>query len=137
MHRIRLELPGYQAVDTEVLPANWSGKGDERKATVSVTLKALAKDPKTGAVAGEPLPARPPNLAVEPTGFEPGEGPLHVETSPPGAEVWLLIGYGNTGVSFPTIAGRAYELRALSDGHLPGYATITVDEWRDGGSPSI
>ncbi|CAN5886501.1 hypothetical protein BH11MYX3_BH11MYX3_41290 [soil metagenome] len=136
MHRIRLELPGYQPVDTEVLAANWSGKGPQRKAAVNVTLKALAKDPKTGKPAGETLPARPPNLAVEAKGFEAGEGPIHIETSPPGAEVWLLIGYPNTGVSFPTIAGRAYELRALSDGKLPGFSSISADEWRDGGDPN-
>ncbi|MBA3463470.1 MAG: protein kinase [Deltaproteobacteria bacterium] len=136
MHRIRLELPGYQSVDTEVLAANWTGKGLQRKASVNVTLKALAKDPKSGKALGEVLPARPPNLAVEPAGFEAGEGPIHIETSPPGAEVWLLIGYPNTGVSFPTIAGRAYELRALADGKLPGFASISADEWRDGGNPN-
>ena len=136
MHRIRLELQGYQPVDTEVLAANWTGKGPQRKASVNVTLKALAKDPRSGKPAGEPLPARPPNLAVEAKGFEAGEGSIHVETSPPGAEVWLLIGYPNTGVSFPTIAGRAYELRALSDGKLPGFASISADEWRDGGNPN-
>ena len=54
-----------------------------------------------------------------------------IDTSPPGAEVWLLIGYPNTGVAFPTIAGRDYELRALSDGFKPSYAQITAEEWRD------
>ena len=147
MHRIRIELEGYQGVDTEVLAANWTtlppsaagaGSGSavaelaRRRATVNVTLKAVGKDRKTGKSLAEPLPASPPNLAVEPTGFEPGEGPIHVETSPPGAEVWLLIGYGSSGASFPTIAGRPYELRALADGHLPGYAQISADDWRDG-----
>ncbi len=137
MHRIRIELEGYQAVDTEVLPANWSGIGTARKANVNVTLKAVAKDKKTGKSLAEPLPARPPNLAVEPKDFAPGEGPIHIETSPPGAEVWLLIGYPNTGVSFPTIAGRDYELRALSDGFKPGFAQISAEDWRDGGNASI
>lgn len=136
MHRIRIELNGYQPVDTEVLAANWTGKGLERKAKVNLTLKAVTKDTKTGKPNVELLPARPANLAVETSGFEAGEGPIHIETSPPGAEVWLLIGYPNTGVSFPTIAGRAYELRALSDGKLPGFATISADEWRDGGNPN-
>jgi serine/threonine protein kinase len=136
MHRIRIELNGYQPVDTEVLAANWTGKGPARKATVNVTLKVVTKDGKTGKPSVEPLPARPANLAVDPKGFEAGEGPIHIETSPPGAEVWLLIGYPNTGVSFPTIAGRPYELRALSDGRLPGFATISADEWRDGGDPN-
>ena len=118
-----------------MLAANWTGKGQARKATVNVTLKAVTKDGK-GKPNVEPLPARPANLAVDPKGFEAGEGPIHIETSPPGAEVWLLIGYPNTGVSFPTIAGRGYELRALSDGRLPGFATISADEWRDGGNPN-
>ncbi|HEU4734419.1 MAG TPA: protein kinase [Kofleriaceae bacterium] len=146
MHRIRIEREGYQPVDTEVVAANWEGAGAARKAKVSVTLKALAVDKKRPRAArgdrgdkgdkGEPrgegaqLPALPPNIA-EQTGFTAGEGPIHIETSPPGAEVWLLIGFANTGVHFPTIAGRAYELRALADGHKPGFATITVDEWRD------
>lgn len=154
MHRIRIELDGYQAVDTEVLAANWmddtkagsgagSGAGSseraglvQKKATVNITLKAVGKG-KDGKSLAEPLPARPPNLAVEPTGFTPGEGPINIQTNPPGAEVWLLIGYGDTGMPFPTIAGRPYELRALMDGFKPGYASVTEEEWRDGGNPNI
>jgi hypothetical protein len=157
MHRIRIELDGYQSVDTEVLAANWSvvddksqgsaakagsGSSSERsglvlkKATVNITLKAAGKG-KDGKSLAEPLPARPPNLAVEGTGFTPGEGPINIQTSPPGAEVWLLIGFGDTGMPFPTIAGRPYELRALMDGFKPGYASITEEEWRDGGNPNV
>ena len=149
MHRIRIELDGYQAVDTEVLAANWSapeapkaGSGSAmpagmgRKATVNLTLKAVGKS-KDGKSLAEPLPARPPNLSVPDTGFTPGEGPINIQTNPPGAEVWLLIGYGDTGMPFPTIAGRAYELRALMDGFKPGYASITDEEWRDGGNPNM
>ncbi len=148
MHRIRIELDGYQGVDTEVLAANWSAEapkagsgsampaGMGRKATVNITLKAAGKS-KDGTSLAEPLPARPPNLSVPDTGFTPGEGPINIQTSPPGAEVWLLIGYGDTGMPFPTIAGRAYELRALMDGFKPGYASITDEEWRDGGNPNM
>ncbi|HEX3762865.1 MAG TPA: protein kinase [Kofleriaceae bacterium] len=130
MLRLRLELPGYQSVDTEVLPASWEGKGLSKKAKLAVTLKPVPTDKKTHRPAPAELPALPPNLP-EPTGFTEGEGPVHIESSPPGAEVWLLIGFANTGVNFPTIAGRAYELRALADGYKPGYASITADEWRD------
>ena len=137
MHRIRIELDGYQGIDTEILPAMWTGTGVARKSTVNVVLKAAAKDRKTGKSLAEPLPARPPNLAVEPKDGAPGEGLVRLETMPPGAEVWLLIGYGNTAVPFPTIAGRAYELRALMDGYKPGYAQVSAEEWRDGGDPAI
>jgi serine/threonine protein kinase len=130
LHRLRIEKEGYQPLDTEVVAASWEGQGASRRAKVSVTLKAAALDKKTKKPVIEKLPALPPNLA-EQGGFAPGEGPVHIETTPPGAEVWLLIGYANSGVSFPTVAGRAYELRALADGYLPGFASITVDEWRD------
>jgi hypothetical protein len=131
MHRIRIELDGYQPVDTEILAANWAGQNQDRLASVNVTLKAVGKDKKTGKSLAEPLPARPPNLAIEPKDFSPGEGPIRIDTSPPGAEVWLLIGYPNTGVAFPTVAGRDYELRALADGFKPGYAQVSAEEWRD------
>lgn len=130
MHRLRVELDGYQPIDTEVLAANWEGSGDARRAKVNLTLKAAGLDKKTKQPEIVPLPALPPNLA-EQGGFVAGEGPIHIETSPPGAEVWLLIGFANTGVNFPTVAGRAYELRALAEGCKPGFASITADEWRD------
>ncbi|MGE0549957.1 MAG: protein kinase [Kofleriaceae bacterium] len=150
IHRIRIELPGYQSIDTEVLGANWSQAGAtagsgaasgssssiQRKAIVRVTLQAAAKD-KHGNSLAKPLPALPPNLAVDTKALPAGEGPIEIETTPPGAEVWLLIGFANTGVSFPTIAGRAYELRALSDGFLPGYAQVSAEEWRAGGDPNV
>ena len=130
LHRLRLELDGYQPIDTEVVAASWEGSGETKRAKVSIALKAAALDRKTKQPLIEKLPALPPNLAPQ-TGFTPGEGPIHIETSPPGAEVWLLIGYADSGVHFPLIAGRAYELRALADGYKPGYASITADEWRD------
>ena len=34
-------------------------------------------------------------------------------------------------------SGVAYELRVLADGYFPGYISVTADEWRDGGDPSI
>jgi serine/threonine protein kinase len=130
LHRLRIELDGYQPIDTEVVAANWEGIGATKKAKVSIALKAAALDRKTKQPLITRLPALPPNLAPQ-TGFTPGEGPIHIETSPPGAEVWLLIGYADSGVHFPSIAGRAYEVRALADGYKPGYASITADEWRD------
>jgi hypothetical protein len=130
LHRLRIERDGYQPIDTEVVAASWDGTGAARRARLAVVLKPLAADKKTRRPIPAPLPALPPNLP-EQTGFTPGEGPIHVETQPPGAEVWLLIGFANTGVNFPTIAGRDYELRALADGYKPGYASITAEEWRD------
>jgi serine/threonine protein kinase len=130
LHRLRIELSGYQPVDTEVGAASWDGSGLARKARLVLRLKPPPLDRKTHKPTPVALPALPANLP-EQAGFTPGEGPIHIETTPPGAEVWLLIGFANTGVNFPTIAGRDYELRALADGYKPGYASITADEWRD------
>ncbi|MBA3397157.1 MAG: protein kinase [Deltaproteobacteria bacterium] len=137
LHRIRVELEGYHPLDTEVVAASWApltpDGGAERRASVNVMLKAAARDRKTGKAVVDKLPARPPNL-VEQKGFTAGEGPVHVESTPPGAEVWLLIGIDQKG-PFPTVAGRPYELRAVADGYLTGYVSITTDEWRDPSDP--
>jgi hypothetical protein len=127
MHEIRVELPGYQSIDTQVVASNWTGSGLNRKASVTVTLKPPDKPDPKKPDAGKlgPTPAKPPDAS----GFTAGEGAVHVESTPPGAEVWLYIGVTGS-VSYPAVAGRAYELRALKDGYLPGYATITPDEWR-------
>jgi serine/threonine protein kinase len=130
MHRIRIERDGYIPIDTEILAANWEGSGQSRKAKLAVVLKPLAVDKKTRKPVPAPLPALPANVP-EQHGFSSGEGPIHIETTPPGAEVWLLIGFADTGVHFPTIAGRDYELRALAEGYKPGFASVTGDEWRD------
>jgi serine/threonine protein kinase len=140
MHEIRVELPGYQSIDTQILASHWTGTGLNRKASLTVTLKPADKvDPKKVDPKKPdpnklgPTPAKPPDAS----GFTAGEGPVHVESTPPGAEVWLYIGVTGS-VSYPAVAGRAYELRALKDGYLPGYATITPDEWRlKGGDPNL
>src|SRR5262249_10109783 len=38
LHRVRLELPGYQPVDTEIVAASWEGSGQTRKARLVVAL---------------------------------------------------------------------------------------------------
>jgi len=129
MLRLRLELPGYQRSTPRSCRPPGRARAWPRRRSCGAPQAAAGRqeDPPADARA---LPALPANLP-EPTGFTDGEGPVHIESSPPGAEVWLLIGFANTGVNFPTIAGRAYELRALADGYKPGYTSITADEWRD------
>src|SRR4029078_10993728 len=103
MHRLRIELDGYQPVDTEVMPANWEGKDASKKAKVSVTLKAVPLDKKTHKPLVERLPAEPPNLAP-PSGFTAGEGPIRIETSAPRAEGWLLLRVAHHCLTFPIAA---------------------------------
>ena len=132
MHEVRIEgVEGYQAVDTQVQPGHWNGDKDKRAGKLVVTLKPIGKDPKTGKVAAVKLPAmpaKPPDAIGE---FQPGRGPIHVESSPKGAEVWLYIGMTDQVRLEGIQAGRDYELRVLKDGFLPAYVSVTADEWRD------
>jgi len=130
MHEIRIEMPGYQSIDTQIVPSHWSGTGAAKKASVTITMKPVDKDKKGRPVEIKlgPTPAKPPDA----TGFTSGEGPLHVETVPSGAEVWLYMSVTGS-VNYPVVAGRSYQVRVLKDGFLPGYVSITPDEWREKG----
>ena len=136
MHELRIEgVDGYDPVDTQVIATHWTGEKNARRAAITVPLKPSAKD-KTGTVAPVKLPAMPPK-PPDATGFTPGRGPIHVESNPTGAEVWMFIGMTNNVELSGIRAGQAYELRVLADGYLPGYISVTSDEWRDGGDPKV
>ncbi|HEU0029144.1 MAG TPA: protein kinase [Kofleriaceae bacterium] len=136
MHELRVEgVDGVQPIDTQVLPSHWSGDGDKRAAKLVVGLKPMTKDPKTGKLVAQKLPAMPPKPPAA-TGYQPGRGPIHIETTPPGAEVWLFVGMTDQVQIQGIQAGVAYELRVLKDGFLPAYLSVAPDEWREpGGDP--
>jgi serine/threonine protein kinase len=136
MHELRIEgVDGYDPVDTQVVASHWTGDKNKKRATLNVVLKPAAKD-KTGKVEPVKLPVMPPK-PPDATGFLPGRGPIHVESTPPGAEVWMFIGMTNNVELAGIRAGMPYELRVLADGYLPGYISVTGDEWRDGGDPNV
>ena len=139
MHELRIEgVEGYQAVDTQVVASHWSGDKGKRKASITVVLKPngpVVKDPKTGKPISTKLPPMPPK-PPDATGFTPGRGAIHIESTPTGAEVWMFLGMTNQMQLDGVQAGAPYELRLLEDGYLPGYVSITADEWRDGGDPN-
>lgn len=138
MHELRIEgVDGYQPVDTQVLASHWSAAGDgARKATVVVPLQPIAPAPKTGKLAATKLPAMPPKPPPA-SGFTPGRGPIHVESTPAGAEVWLFVGMSDAMELTGIQAGAGYELRVLKDGFRPAYVSVASDEWRDGGDPNV
>jgi hypothetical protein len=136
MHEIRIEgVDGYDPIDTQVVAAHWNGDKQHRKAQIVITLKPSAKDPKTGKPTQLKLPVMPPK-PPDATGFPPGRGTIEVTSTPSSAEVWMYIGMTNNVELNGIQAGVAYELRVLADGYLPGYISVTADEWRDGGDPS-
>ncbi len=132
MHEVRIEgLDGFQPLDTQVQPGHWNGEKDKRAAKLVVTLKPNAKDPKTGKITALKLPAmpaKPPEAIGE---FQVGRGPIHIESTPPKAEVWLYVGMTDQVRLDGIQAGKDYELRVLKDGYQPEYISITADEWRD------
>lgn len=135
MHELRIEgVDGYDPVDTQVVASHWTGDKTKKKASITVVLKPAAKD-KTGKATPVKLPVMPPK-PPDATGFTPGRGPIHVDSTPPGAEVWMFIGMTNNVELSGIRAGMPYELRVLADGYLPGYISVTADEWRDGGDPN-
>jgi Protein kinase domain len=136
MHELRIEgVDGFDPVDTQVVASHWTGEKSKRKASITVVLKPAAKDPKTGKPTSIKLPPMPPK-PPEATGFTPGRGSIHVESTPASAEVWMYIGMTNNVELDGIQAGVAYELRVLADGYLPGYISVTAGEWRDGGDPN-
>jgi serine/threonine protein kinase len=138
MHELRVEgVPGHQPLDAQVLPANWNNDNPKnRHGKLVLTLKQAPIDPKSKQPAPTQLPAQPPK-PPDATNFPEGRGTIRVETNPPGAEVWLLIGVGGSATFTDLRAGVTYELRVLKDGFLPGFVTIAADDWREGTDRSI
>jgi hypothetical protein len=135
VHELRVELDGYQAKDVDVGGRDWGdAPGGGNLAHVATTLTAL--DGPTSKT--PPLPAIPPkpDPALS-AGLRNGRGVIHVESTPPGAAVWLLVGITPNMDLEGIEAGRDYELRVVKDGYLPGYVHIPAEEWRDGGDPRL
>jgi len=122
-HEIRLEgVAGYDPIDAQVNASAWTGEKKARKASVSIPLKASGKTPKKLTV----TPPKPPDAGV----LQPGRGPIHIESSPAGAEVWLYLGVAGQAQLEGIQAGLPYEIRVLSDGYQPGFITISPEDWR-------
>lgn len=139
MHELRFEgVDGYDPVDTQVVAAHWSGSQAQRTAAIAVDLPRAKVDPHSGKPAPAMLPAMPPKPpASAETGFSSGRGAMQITSTPPGAEVWMYIGMTN-GVELSGIqSGLPYELRLLADGYLPGFISVTADEWRSGGDRTV
>ncbi len=117
VHELRIEQDGYKPRDLDVGGRDW--QGGVAKLTVTLergeaTLLAVPPEPDAALKAG----------------LAPGRGVMRVESTPPGAAVWLLVGV-TPGMDLQGIeAGRDYELRVVKDGFLPAYVQIPAEEWR-------
>jgi hypothetical protein len=128
VHQVRVELERHRTQELNLDGTSWQGVGGSRRAEVKVKLERSAKaDAPLSAAVAPP----PPGKALA-----PGSGKIRFESDPSGAAVWLYIGVTGS-IQFAGIAGQPYELRALKDGFLPGYARVSADDWRaiKGGKP--
>ena len=136
--RIRIELDGYQAVDTEVLAANWTGEGKDAQGEASTsTLKPVARtedrqEPRRAA-AGRRRRTSPSSRRAS----RRARARSTIETVAAGRRGLAAHRLPNTGVR-STSRGRAAttSCASLRTASSRGYVAITADEWRDGGDPN-
>lgn len=128
-HELRLEHPGYLERDIALPGTEWRGKGEGKRATLEVKLEQGDKTLPA-------FPPLPPDSADD--GLSPGKGVIHIESTPSGAMVWLLIGYTNPEASISVQAGVEYELKVLKDEHVPNFIVVKESDWPPkGGSDRV
>lgn len=133
-HELAILLEGHALAEAQVLAPNWTGEGQARRAVVNVTLQKLVPDKKQQVVPAV-LPLQP--TALHATTTAPGDGPIHVESTPKDAEVYLFVGVTGSMRFSNLIAGRDYEAVVVKPGFKSRFVSIKADEWRDGGDPKI
>lgn len=119
VHYVRYELEGYKSVDEVIARAHWVGEGGDQTAQQGVQLARGTRR----------LPSFPPEPAVRPAPGPAGKGPMVLSSKPPGAEVWLLIGFTPDVRFTGAQVGRRYQLKVLKDGRRPAFASIDERDW--------
>ncbi len=127
-HDLVLLHDGNEMTEAQVNGTSWEGSKATLKAKLTVAMKPNKKKP-----AELPLQPTTPELAT--TGVA-GSGPLHVESTPSDAEVWLFLGTNH--VKFSDVwAGRDYELAVVRPGYKTQHVVFKAEDWRDGGDPNV
>ncbi|HUJ62458.1 MAG TPA: protein kinase [Kofleriaceae bacterium] len=129
-HDLVLLHDGNDATEAQVNGTSWTGAKQTLKASIEVALKPASKDKRAAE-----LPLQPTTPVLSSTGVV-GNGPLHIDSTPRDAEVWLFIGTSH--VHFSDLwAGRDYELAVVRPGFKTAHVEFKADEWRDGGDPNV
>ncbi|RMH37523.1 MAG: hypothetical protein D6689_20890 [Deltaproteobacteria bacterium] len=126
VHQVRIEHEGFAPADINVVGGMWNGSGANMRAVVSATLQ-----PVPPGTIPEPYPPAPPR----PTTGREGRGILHVESRPPGAEAYLLVGFTPEVRLRDVRAGQEYEFKVVKAGFAPAFAVVRADDWSEGGRP--
>ncbi len=122
VHNLRLELEGQKTTFATIDRTHWTGDSDAQVAKLAVKLA------KAGTSKGV-VPAYEPEPAVRPPKGPAGKGKLLIESDPPGARVWLLIGFTPEAPIKGIEVGRRYELVVRKDGHRPGFTEVRASDW--------
>jgi serine/threonine protein kinase len=120
VHELRVEHEGYQALDLRVTGYQWTDQAGPLRADVVAELEPGGSQ--------RPPPAYPP-ASTEPPGGPSGRGVIHVKSNPPGAQVWLLIGFTPRVTISGLQAARTYEVKVIKDGFRPGFAAVREEDW--------
>ncbi|MCG8417340.1 MAG: PEGA domain-containing protein [Proteobacteria bacterium] len=122
LHELRLKREGYRTRDVRVEARHWSNSGEPRQADIRVVLTA-GKDSK-------PVPAYPPEPPTAASkGLRQGNGYIHIESEPSGAQVWLLVGI-TPDMEYVAEADANYEFKIERDGYDPGFVEIKAEDWK-------
>jgi hypothetical protein len=128
-HDMVLLHPGNEVTEAQVNGPSWTGAKQTLKASINVTLKA------SKAKEAPALPLQPTTPVLGSTGVV-GAGPVHVDSTPSDAEVWLFIGANHA--QFNELwAGRDYEVAVVKPGFKTKFVEFKAEEWRDGGDPNM
>ncbi|NVB84137.1 MAG: hypothetical protein HOV81_37525, partial [Kofleriaceae bacterium] len=128
-HDLVLLKAGSEVTEAQVNGTHWTGAKATLKAKLAVTMKpAKSKD------LPEP-PLRPSTPVLASTGVV-GSGPVHIDSTPGDAEVWLFIGNGHARFN-ELYAGRDYEVAVVKPGFKTQHVVFKAEDWRDGGDPNM
>jgi serine/threonine protein kinase len=128
-HDLVLLRAGNEVTEAQVNGTHWTGAKEALKAKLGVALK-----PSKSKEAPQ-LPLQPTTPVLGSTGVV-GSGPVHIESTPSDAEVWLFIG-ANQARFNELWAGRDYELAVVKPGFKTQHVSFKAEDWRDGGDPNI
>jgi serine/threonine-protein kinase len=123
IYELRVEQQGFKSADVVVTPGRWTGDGDSMRAVVRVPLEAAPAGYEPGAAPAEPPPAE--------AAAKSGKGQIHIDSEPPGAQVWLLVGFTPSVHVQNLAADRDYQFKVALDGYAPNFAVVKAADFID------
>jgi serine/threonine protein kinase len=122
VYELRLQQDGFKVADVVVTPEQWTGTGEAMRAAVDVAL-----EPAPVRYVAPAAPTQAPTAAG--VSRKSGKGRLHVASDPPGAQVWLLVGF-TPSVRVQNLATEMnHEFKVVLDGRVPAFVEIAATDF--------